>query len=843
MTEKTYPGFSTSTGKAILELLKTYFPELHQTIIQDPSGPVAFLVAVEQYLLEGSIEYARALLKEQFLGTSLSTDAVILKAIESGYKPSFAKPASGQATLIVPYKSLSDNKVLINAAYYSIDFKTNSLVGKQIVTNEDIPFLLDSNYEIFISPLSKLVKRNDPNTGKSLLLSYEVGTYSIAGNNYESLFIPINVRQVTLEEIDTTLSIDTNGIGTIDLSIDLDQIANIKVFIDGEEAEFVPLIPLFRDDKYCFTMVRFENGARLVLSNPIFGKPVQDGAQIKIVLEKTLASKGNIRQNSLRFLSEPKDKFTGKPLNPYTIKHKAFDNGREARVLKADIYRFVQQSKRTITQTDYFNLLLSKYGTPSLSVPRHGLGQNEVATFIALPKNRLDDLTLDYIRTSTKAIVLKRRDLENLSISRGQFHILPLLTFTEDFTIHPSGYFCRPLRQDDSIRDKQTKWRTLFLYQIDDSASFFNHAILNPAVISNYTLNQTLSNGFFKGFSTTAQLLNFSAEITSNEVKLTGVLQLSINGGNICSILHLSQNDSPKANIKLELIDTTGQLSLAPLTTDTDSAELKVISCTESEAYINFQFSLPLTSAIYQYIPSTLKLTTYIRQNTSENFTKIGEFTIANLQILSHLTSAPKIAKISAVKKILPQLQFEDDDYLVIYDVPLIHYTDYNDYSEQVRDSIIQISSYLKSISPLTVSNTVLLAQTFGHAFSLRPYNFSEGIDIAKEGELIKLPITIKADLLVYKDKDIQLVVDEIKSKLYNLINKVQNPLISNISKHAIYGAISEVSNVISFELKEPQKDIVTYPVDYFESLQYRIFVPFVKYISEESFVFNITPV
>jgi len=852
MQQKVYPGFSTSTGQAIIDILKTYYPELYKSLLQDPSSPLSFLVAIEQYLLEGSIEYARSLLKEQFIGTALSQEAVLLRAIESGYKPNFAKPASGQATLVIPVRSLSDGKVLLQNAFLEVQRIRNNLVGKHIVTNQEVPYAIKDDLQIFISPLSKLVKKIDPYTKTASILTHTVGTYSIAGNTYEALFVPLEVEQVELETIETTASYDSNYICSVDLPVELSKLAGIKVYIDNEEAELVPLLPLFSKDKYCFTLVKSSTGIRLILSNPVFGKTVPAGSEVRIELQKTLGKNGNIRANSLAFVQPPIDKFNGQQLKLYTIKHSNLENGQDLQVLKSDIYRFVQQSKRTITRADYFNVIKNEFGLPSLSIPRQSFSQNEVATYIALPKAQIGDLPRSYIRTSTKALVLKESDIQNFLLNRGSFSLtLPNHVLVEDYSIHPSGYFVRirltaspeELQSHNlNLQNHQSMWYPLFVYELDLTDQFFNHKVLNPLQItSNFTVSQVQSSGFFKGYSIVSQLLNFAPNFTSDTIELSGLIQLEISGGDICSILNLQSHTNPSAKVIVEITDETGQLTTSPLTTHDNGAEIRVDSCSNGILFISFKIRLPLVQAIYQFRPSILHTTVKIRQTTSENFVTVAKFTISNFRVLETLRNLPKVAKVEAIRSILPELNFASDDLYVIYDVPVIHYTDRNQYAVHVRNVLLEIQNKLDSLSPVTASNTVLLAQTYGYAYNLLPYNYSRGIDVQREGELVKLPITLEMKLSVFRDRNVQKVVDAIKTKLYDLINKQENPLISNISRHKIYQAVADIPNLVSFDLVQPEHDIVSYPPEYFEALQFRVFVPFVKYVDEESFVFRLT--
>jgi hypothetical protein len=86
-------------------------------------------------------------------------------------------------------------------------------------------------------------------------------------------------------------------------------------------------------------------------------------------------------------------------------------------------------------------------------------------------------------------------------------------------------------------------------------------------------------------------------------------------------------------------------------------------------------------------------------------------------------------------------------------------------------------------------------------------------------------------------------VIENVKRSIKQEINGKVNWLIGSLSRHNINASVSNISGLLSFDLKFPNVDLIRTYSDDLDPIQYRLYVPYAIYITDSDFVFSVETV
>lgn len=830
---KLFPGLRNE----ILKLLQQQYPNIYEKLNLEEHSLLSFLINVQTWLTETELYYLGSALKESLVSTARQGESILWHAYSSGYKPKFAIPASGIATLIIPIVNTDTGEILQNSFEYIIT-PEDELYGLSIRGNDVIPYRTKYTYKILYSNNQAVIYKYD-DVGNESLIGFSRTLHNFSGVLFDSIAIDLEVEQIserfTIEEIIRPYS--NFNFPTIELPIPLDEIerlTELQVYVNDEEAIYEPVVFLFDNDKYNFT-IRYGEIPSLLLSNGLYGKKVIPGSNVKIIYELTEGEKGIIQENSLVFRSAPIDQLSGSSLLQYVFLHPPFSNGSYTEhydSIRKNTIRTLRSNERLVTAQDYKDLIERDFnGVKVFPVSRQtDFNTNEIAVYLAFEKYRDDSTyTLEYYKTDTKSIVITTDLLQNAGNNGiiktcGSLYLIPAATILEeDIGIHYSGHFVRPIASLD-LNNLPTncdgQWVSLFIYELDLNNNTIK-AIFNPPTYS-YQTNTYKTQAVYQGMIIESIISPLSINLDAITYKyiIRGVIDLKFSGNLSNFNLLLSNPVETWLNVKLQDIVNGLNIEINPPILGT----YNVISQTSDSLSVEFEVAIDyqsVTESIHNIntivkfkFPSEPTFNTIITEGKTPNMLFKFDFTAF---------SNPKLQYVQedVCKGIFT---YKPNDYIIIHDVPvfslyeLLEY-DYENMSRMFFDKFIEISKYTQQRAVVGTETTCLLSRTFGFSYI---YKYLSGIT-----NDLTLPVTIEANITIDPSENQTEVMNTVKNNIKKIINTNSEYFII-LSRLGIFSAINEDKRVLSADIINPTNDIIFRipSIDLMDRCDFRVFVP-----------------
>lgn len=340
-------------------------------------GFIGFLINLLSNTTYDAKLYKDMLFKEAFPATAQNEDNLYLHASIYGYKSSLAKPANAVGEIIFDFSNLPSpsRNIKKRSVVFGLESGSTGEFLTEISTNDNILFSTSASY-IF----------NYDSGQYQAIISKDDGTVISQPSNTSEIKAPfIDFKQESTESISLTLpNYSYNTYYTYNFDVVDQYISEIEVYVHTKDSdnyikydvESVKYLKESTDNCVFFSKIS-SNTYKIEFGNGMHGVWIP-GADVKIIIHKTLGTSGNFNQNNQCIINKPTqaivydETYDGKissmvidTINYFTINFNYSSDGIDplsGDELRKEIIQYIQTRDNFISESDFYNII-EKYTT------------------------------------------------------------------------------------------------------------------------------------------------------------------------------------------------------------------------------------------------------------------------------------------------------------------------------------------------------------------------------------------------------------------------------------------------------------------------------------------------
>lgn len=340
-------------------------------------GFIGFLINLLSNTTYDAKLYKDMLFKEAFPATAQNEDNLYLHASIYGYKAELAKPANAVGEIVFDFSNLPapSRNIKKRSVVFGLDSGSTGEFLTEISTADNILFSTSASY-LF----------NYESGQYQVVISKQDGTVLSQPSNTSEIKAPfVDFKQESTETINLTLpNYSYNTYYTYNFDVVDQYISEMEVYVNTKDTdsyikydvENVKYLKESTDNCVFFTKVS-SNSYKIEFGNGIHGTWIP-GANVKIIIHKTLGSAGNFNQNNQCVINQPSqaiiydETYDGKTssmvidtINYFTVNFNYSSDGLNplsGDELRKEIIQYIQTRDNFISESDFYNII-EKYTT------------------------------------------------------------------------------------------------------------------------------------------------------------------------------------------------------------------------------------------------------------------------------------------------------------------------------------------------------------------------------------------------------------------------------------------------------------------------------------------------